>query len=285
MKKWKQSPTKNWLLDIEKHSDYSIQSDLHPRFQTEFDEPSVLDYLYTFINDDSKFAVDIGAWPYGNDIDYIVNKFNWDELLIDGHPKQLKENIKEEWITKENIIAILEKYECPKQIEVLKIDIDNMDYWILREILSNKYIPKIILFEFNPMFKYDETYSKVYYPNCKPNGSTPLNTGDACKSSWYGASLGAFIKLGKEFGYNFIYTGKLPESGKLTENYKNCNSNNGWLLHNNYIRKNDKLKNPNELHTEFIEKFKEYGNRTNWSTTNISELKQYFLDNKMIQEV
>ena len=322
--KWKKKPDNDWLFNLKNYSNPKIQSE----DKTEFDEPSILEYLYTFIEDDCKFGLDVGAWGASN-VDYISDKLNWRRLQIDGQEKgSYKETYKVEWMTKENIISILNKYKCPKPLEVISIDLDNMDYWILEQILLNGFKSKIIIFEFNPMYKYNECYTKAYYPNATKSGrpfkweikgddgetltefrprttsidgiavpTTPVLTGNAGSSSWYGASLGAFIKLGKRFGYELVYISpaKINKDGDTDLRYHGFNSNNGWLLNKEYIREDDLIHTPDSLHTPYIETFKEKGNRVfdnyffhspySLISNDIKSLKKYFLTNGMIKKV
>ena len=312
--KWKKKPDNDWLFNLKNYSNPKIQSE----DKTEFDEPSILEYLYTFIEDDCKFGLDVGAWGASN-VDYISDKLNWRRLQIDGQEKGSDSySYKVEWMTKENIISILNKYKCPKPLEVISIDLDNMDYWILEQILLNGFKSKIIIFEFNPMYKYNECYTKAYYPNATKSGiplttpgtvtlgrgavirhstDIPILTGNAGSSSWYGASLGAFIKLGKRFGYELVYISpaKINKYGDTDLRYHGFNSNNGWLLNKEYIREDDLIHTPDSLHTPYIETFKEKGNRVfdnyffhspySLVSNDIESLKKYFLTNGMIKKV
>jgi hypothetical protein len=274
MNNFKKTPKSDWLKQVKNISNHKIQS----KCRTEFDEPSIFEYLFQFINDENKFAIDIGAWPDGNDIDYIADKMKWNTLLLDG-AKCKNKNIKREWLTQENISEILKKYNVPKSMEVLKIDIDNMDYRILEQILIKKYEPKIILFEFNPLFNFDEEYVKAYYPKAQKTGN--YLDGHAQRTSWYGASLGAFIKLGKKYNYELFYVSKTSE---YNDNKYLHNSNNGWLIHKRFVREQDELIPPQQLHKPFIETFKQPNNKRVCGSKNIDELKKYLInENRFIK--
>ncbi|HKP37490.1 MAG TPA: hypothetical protein VJT71_11595 [Pyrinomonadaceae bacterium] len=51
-------------------------------------------------------------------------------------------------VTPSNVIALLEAYETPKEFEVLSLDIDSYDYWVLDSLL-NHFRPRIIVSEIN----------------------------------------------------------------------------------------------------------------------------------------
>jgi len=293
-KLFKKIPKDDWLIDIKKQSDFNIQKKDKP---SEFDEPSICEYLFQFINDTSKHSLELGAWPYGANVLYISEKLGWRKLLIDNnniYNGKLKKNLKVEWLDTKTIIPILQKYNCPKDLDLMSIDIDNNDYWILEKMFENGFEPKLIIFEFNPMFSIDESYVKKYFPKATKYGkdyrdfkkNQSVKSGNSNRTSWYGGSLGAFVKLGKRFGYDLIYVTPLDETDKVSsEKYKNKNGNNGFLLNTKYIRKNDKSINSTEFHQPFIESFKEKNNLKIFQTTNLNELKNFFIKKQLIQEI
>ena len=57
-----------------------------------------------------------------------------------------KVGVKKEFITKENINELFQKYNVPNNVDLLVIDIDGNDYHIWKEI---KIKPKIVMIEFN----------------------------------------------------------------------------------------------------------------------------------------
>lgn len=55
-----------------------------------------------------------------------------------------------EWITKDNINDIIQKYKCDNDVGVLSIDVDGNDYWIWKNINIIK--PIIVVIEYNSLF-------------------------------------------------------------------------------------------------------------------------------------
>jgi len=72
-------------------------------------------------------------------------------LSMDGGHQNERINLQQEFITESNIIALFEKYSVPGNVDVLSVDVDMFDFWILSRILQNgKYRPRIIIVETNP---------------------------------------------------------------------------------------------------------------------------------------
>ena len=65
-------------------------------------------------------------------------------------------------VTSKNINSILEKFNFINSFDFLSIDIDGLDYWVLKEIDISK--SKLIVAEYNPIFGYEK---KSYYSEYK----------------------------------------------------------------------------------------------------------------------
>lgn len=90
------------------------------------------------------------------------------------------------FITAENINELFEKHGVPKDLDLLSIDIDGMDYWVWKAL---KWEPKEVIIEYNPK---REKGVQPYYAH---------NHWNMKEDSYYGASKEELIKLGKEKGY------------------------------------------------------------------------------------
>ena len=74
--------------------------------------------------------------------------YKWNGLLMDGSYTNESINLKKEFITKENIVDLFIKYNVPKHINLLSVDIDFNDFYCLKEILKH-YKVDIIICEYN----------------------------------------------------------------------------------------------------------------------------------------
>jgi FkbM family methyltransferase len=118
----------------------------------------------------------------------------WRGLLMDAGYENNKINLKKEFINKENIINLLEKYEVPKHINVLSVDIDFNDFYCLNEILK-KYTCDIIICEYNATHLPHEDNIVIYDKDA---------TWD--ETNYFGASLLSLYKLGKKYNYSLVYS-------------------------------------------------------------------------------
>ena len=161
---------------------------------SQFGEESLFDYIFNNIGSD-KFLVDLGAGGLGSKLSntqYLIEK-GWNGVRIDGE-KDPNRGIKQAFITAENIIDILNKYNTPTSIDLLSIDLDGNDYWILKAILESKYSPRVIINEFNGCLSENKKQIMKYNPNHTWG-----------ENDYYGASFEAFRHLLRAFGYTLVH--------------------------------------------------------------------------------
>ena len=96
-------------------------------------------------------------------------------------------------MTKKNICGIFEKYNVPKEFDLLSVDIDSLDYWVTKQILT-EYRPRCVMVEVNVRFKPDESWALKDNPDWDWDGL-----------KWYGASPMAYKKMFNEAGYTPVY--------------------------------------------------------------------------------
>ncbi|MFW6047128.1 MAG: FkbM family methyltransferase [Candidatus Woesearchaeota archaeon] len=178
------------------------------------DEDGLL-YIFSIIGHGSRKAVEIGAGNgIKNNTANLVINHGWDALMIDGNDKSLEKgrqfyskNSKTRiWppkmvsahVTAENINNIISENNYEGKIDLLSLDIDGMDYWILKAI--NVIEPRVIVVEYQDILGPERSWCVPYDSNFlakhEPNGD--VNYG--------GASLKAFNKLLTKRDYRLVGT-------------------------------------------------------------------------------
>lgn len=154
-------------------------------------EEHVLKYIFDNIGTTNQFLVDLGAWD-GIHISNtkIFRDKGWRSILVDAKDFP---GIYKSFITVENITETLSKNNVPKDFDLLSIDLDGNDYWVLKEVLKH-YSPRVIVSEFNSEHPLEESKAIEYDPKF-------IFKAD----DYYGYTYGAGLKLAKEFGYTIIF--------------------------------------------------------------------------------
>lgn len=144
-------------------------------------------------------------------------KFGWKGLLMDGGYSNKNIFLKQEFITKENIVDLFKKYNVPYNINLLSVDIDGNDFYCLKEILNN-YKCDIIICEYNATHLPHEDKVIVYDKDFRW-GEHFSNY--SYYSNYYGVSLLALKKLANKYNYSIVY---------CENNGVNC-----FMVHNDII--------------------------------------------------
>jgi len=175
-------------------------------------EDGIIQYLLKSLEIfDVKF-VEIGTQDYSeSNTRYIFETMRCDGLIIDPYPnleKKIKSfckiwqnnlEIHNEYISPININKILKRYSFDKDIDIFSLDIDGIDYWVLKEIPGTS---KIFIIEYNPYFG---SKSKISAPNIEKFDRFNYHQTGFC----FGASLKLIVSLMKKKGYSFIGTNRL----------------------------------------------------------------------------
>lgn len=253
---WKNSISKSQTYQLMLMNQYRQLANTQqlPNFQetgchifSQTDEDGFLLYIFSLIDFTNKKVVEICAGDgfQCNAANLIINH-GWEGLLFDGNPtnikigekiyNSLKSKIKivpklvNAWITTENVNELITNSEFHGEIDLLSLDLDGVDYWIWKSI--NCIQPRVIILEYNKTRSAEESVTVPYNPNFQ---AQIINDYYYC-----GASLKAFVKLGKKLNYrlvgsntqqfnafflrNDIATDKLPEVSVETCLDSNINS-------------------------------------------------------------
>ena len=197
---------------------------------SQWGEDGIISYLVNNLDIENNFFIEFGVGNYlESNTRFLLKKFNWSGLIIDSSQKNInyikkdkiywQHNINAlcEFVSRENINKIFLENVSQKNIGLLSIDIDGNDYWVWKAITTID--PSIVVIEYNSILGSSKNYTVPYSKNFERNRAHYSNL-------YYGASLPALVKLGKEKGYALV----------------TCNSagNNAFFVKKNLL--NDKVK-------------------------------------------
>lgn len=118
----------------------------------------------------------------------------WTGDLYDGDPKGAKD-VNRAWIDLKWAKEFRPSCEHHVGVDFLNIDLDGNDWHILSELMKlEDFSPALIVCEINPIFQRHEAKVMPYNEAHVWDGTT-----------YYGMSLAAAEKLGKQYGYTLAY--------------------------------------------------------------------------------
>jgi hypothetical protein len=172
-------------------------------------EDGIIDFLLFKLSIKNPKFIEIGVENYDeSNTRFLYESCDSQGLIIDGSfdLEELKNKLEywkgrislvNKFITTYNINPILEKENFNNNLDIFSIDIDVIDYCIIKKL--PKKISKIFIAEYNPVFGPD---LEITTPNQNSFDRTKYHYSNLC----WGMSLKALIKLMISKGYFFVGT-------------------------------------------------------------------------------
>ena len=143
-----------------------------------------------------------------NNINALISKMNFKGVFFDVANENIERCLYKEYITSDNICQIFNKYNIPEKPEVVSIDIDSCDLWVMDAMLQ-KYKPIVICIEYNGTFPKEYAITMKNINNFYYNGQRA-----------FGASPKAIKLVGDKYNYSMVYV-----------------LHDAFLIHNDYLKK------------------------------------------------
>lgn len=166
-------------------------------------EDGIIAKIFEIVGATNRYCVEFGAWDgktYSNTWN-LLNNAGWGGLQIEGNEERFRE-LQAEYADHDRVTTlnslvessgarrldtILAQVGAPKDLDLLCIDVDGID-WYIWNALSD-FAPRLVVIEFNPSV---------------PNDVIFVQDDDASVNQ--GASLLALVELGKSKGYELVAT-------------------------------------------------------------------------------
>jgi hypothetical protein len=179
-------------------------------------EDGILLYIFSLIGTTNRKCVEMcaGDGIECNTANLIVNH-GWVGLLVDGIASNVRRGrafysrcrdtfvwpprLVRQWITAENVNQILLDSGFCGEIDLLSLDLDGVDYWIWRAIEAVR--PRVVVLEFNDIWGVERSVTVPYAPRFAAKFGQH-------GAEYFGASLPAFVKLGRDKGYRLVGSGR-----------------------------------------------------------------------------
>jgi hypothetical protein len=205
-------------------------ADVGFRVHSQNNEDGILHYIFSLIGTTNKKCIEIcvGDGLECNTTNLVLNQ-GWNALMFDGDVGNVKvakdffrsmKNTKfwipiiiNTWITRDNINKLISENNFNGEIDLLSLDIDGIDYWLWEAI--DCISPRVVVLEFNHLWGADYSVSVPYSPEFKAEFKK-------YGSDYAGASLPAFVKLGKTKGYRLVGINNISTNAFFIREDINC---------------------------------------------------------------
>jgi len=170
-------------------------STMEKTLYSESGEDGILFTLFQIFGLTNRFYVEFGAEDGSQCNTRALNEFaQFRGVLFDMNYENPAMSLYKHTITTENVIGLFERYQVPKEFDLLSVDIDSHDFYVLHKILKH-YKPRVFVCEYNATHLPEE--DKVV-----------LETATQFQGNYFGASILAFHRLGQYHNYSLVYANK-----------------------------------------------------------------------------
>lgn len=181
-------------------------------------EDGILYYIFHCIGTTNKVTFELCA---GDGIECnsanLILHHGFRGFLVDGHAPSIRAGITfytdkakadpsihervtfiQTWLTAENAASLVERFSVPKECDLLIMDIDGNDYWVLKALMESGMRPRVICVEYQDIIGPDAALTIPYDPEFNHQRYDCWQGPNYC-----GASLRAFIQL-LQLDYAFV---------------------------------------------------------------------------------
>lgn len=173
------------------------------RVFSQFGEDGILAEIFDRVGDGARLAVEFGVETGAEcNTRHLVETRGWSAVLIDGSARHVAAarglyagrpvRVFERFLTVENVLATLAEAGVPFELDLLSVDVDGNDYWMLREILT-VHRPRVVAVEYNGRWPPPARWVMPYDSAHAWDGSV-----------YFGASLQSLTDLGVSCGYRLV---------------------------------------------------------------------------------
>lgn len=176
-------------------------------------EDGILWFLFSVLGVTNRRAVEIcaGDGLECNSANLIVQD-GFDALLVDGEKalvergrryyalcpetRRVPPTFLNVWVTRDGVNKLVSDAGFAGDIDLLSLDLDGVDWWIWQALTVVR--PRVVVLEYNNRWSEEHSVTVPYRDDFATAEPGPRGAG------WFGASLPAFVKLGRDKGYRLV---------------------------------------------------------------------------------
>jgi hypothetical protein len=196
------------LSELKRHKDSFVLSDYEFKVFSQWGEDGILQFLTMNIDIRNKTFIEFGVEDFlESNCRFLLMKDVWQGFVIDGSSRNIDRlrasyfywryplSAKAAFITRENVCELLDESCFDRDLGILSVDIDGVDYFVLERL--QEWSPRILIVEYNGVFGMKNPVSVPYQSDFQ-------RTQQHYSNLYYGASLSAFVHLLQGRGYALV---------------------------------------------------------------------------------
>ncbi len=198
------------LCKINTTKKYLKLSDYEFKVFSQWGEDGIIQFLIQNIEIKNKTFVEFGIEDFfESNCRFLLQKDNWEGFVIDGSSQNINRLKKSyfywrhslnavcSFITQDNINELISLSGFNRDVGILSVDIDGVDYFVLDKLAA--WTPRVLIVEYNALFGMNRAVSVPY-------SSTFVRSQMHYSNLYYGASLPAFNILANNMNMALVGT-------------------------------------------------------------------------------
>ncbi len=173
------------------------------RLRSQHEEDGIILALLDAAGVRTRKFVEIGSGGSGGSAAVLAHDMGWTGLMVDASARavsmashELRTNpgvvVVQAMVTPDNINELVRQHGCAGEIDLLSIDVDSVEYWLLRAL--DACTARVLVLEYNAYFGPTRA---VTTPVEGPPAIRPVE--------YFGASLAALEQVAREKGYRLVF--------------------------------------------------------------------------------
>jgi hypothetical protein len=196
------------LSRINSTENYSCLSNYEFKVFSQWGEDGILQHLTQHIEIKNKTFIEFGVEDFfESNCRFLLQKDNWSGFVIDGSSRNIQRlkasyfywkhalNAQCSFITRENINQLLSISGFDKDVGILSVDIDGVDYFVLEKLAD--WAPRIMILEYNAIFGMNRAVTVPY-------SASFVRTKMHYSNLYYGASLPCLVHLANKMNMALV---------------------------------------------------------------------------------
>ena len=191
--------TRQWRL--EQRSRYPKLADYEKRIYSQNGEDGLIEALFERVGVTNRFFVEIGASDGSENCTRYLAQSGWKGVWIEADASKAgtarmvvddRVRVVQATVRRDNVVALLSEASVPERPDLLVLDIDGNDWWVLDSLLHS-FQPRVLVVEYNGSFHPGQWWVRRYQPNLYWDGTFR-----------HGASLSAMNDLAVSSGLTLV---------------------------------------------------------------------------------
>ncbi|CAN5555494.1 hypothetical protein BH09GEM1_BH09GEM1_23550 [soil metagenome] len=183
-------------------------SDCEFRVFSQWGEDGIIQKLISVVPVANRTFIEFGVEDFAEaNCRFLLMNNNWSGFVLDANATWVTKLLSADWLpryelearctflTRENINEVLLGSGFARDLGILSVDVDGIDYWLLEAIES--YTPRILIVEYNAVFGGERCIAVPYDPILSRRAKH-------YSELYFGASLGALAYLAKSKGCSLV---------------------------------------------------------------------------------